>query len=315
MPSSPLAHPALVVALLALGRVSGVGAQEAPGPRVLTSFLPVYSVAATIAGDRAKVENWLPTGVDPHDFQFSPRDMRRLRDADLLIVGGLKLEGWSEAQLRRISGHDRLQVLELAAGLPADALLHAEEEEHAHGKDDHDHDHGDGPNPHFWLDPQLLAKTVPAVVAAFTSLDPEGAAVYARNAEALVARLGQLDREFEEGLRSANTPFITYHDAFPYLARRYGLNLAGVVEATAAEQPSARRLGALTALVRKEGVKVLFTDGKPTRLARRLAEDLKLRVAELETLETGPLEPGAYEAGMRRNLKTLREALSAPAQP
>lgn len=300
---------------------------QAPAPRplqVLTSFLPVHSLALAVGGDRAQVENWIPQGVDPHDFQFSPRDLRRLRGARLLVIGGLQLEGWKADQLRRASGNERLALVEAAAHLPESALVReiatgASGSAHDDGHDhDPGHDHGPagGANPHFWLDPLLGAHAVTNLVNAFSAADPAHGTDYSANGRACVARLKAIDAEYREALGPLQTKaFITYHNAFPYLARRYGLRLAGVVESTAAEDPSARELAALAALVRREQVQVLFVDGPPTRLARRLATDLKLKLATLETLETGKLGLSAYEEGLRRNLKALQDGLSGPPRP
>lgn len=325
----PVAHRLLHAAVALSATLAIASARAESGRlRVLTSFLPVHSLTVAVAGNRAEVSNWLPTGVDPHDFQFSPRDIRRLAEADLLVVGGLGLENWTTDQLRRLSGNSRLRLAEAAAGLPAVALIHDAAGTRSHDHD-HDHDHAPdhrheeghahgndgGPNPHFWLDPLLMAHAVTNVVQALQALDPEGRAIYEANAAVYLAGLNQLHQDFEAGLRPLQgIPFLTFHNAFPYLARRYGLKLAGVVESTAAEEPSARELADLARLVRQEGVKVLFTDGPPTRLASRLAKDLGLRLARLETLETGDLKPGAYEAGMRRNLRALTTALR-PVEP
>ncbi len=324
LPHRSVRFSALLLAWLfgAHGLLAAPAPAPAPAPptlRVLTSFLPVHSLALAVAGDRAVVENWLPPGVDPHEFQFSPRDLRRLRDARLLLVGGLRLEGWKEQQLRQASGNEQLTLVEASAGLPPESLIAAagaDAGDHAHAPGEHhDHDHGGGPNPHFWLDPLLGAHAVTNLVQAFTSVDPGNAAVYAANGAACVARLHAIDAEYRTALVPLRTrAFITYHDAFPYLARRYGLRLAGVVERSAAEDPSARELAELAALVRREKVGVLFVDGQPPRLARRLASDLKLKLGTLETLETGKLGLTAYEDGLRRNLGALVDGLGSPSR-
>jgi zinc/manganese transport system substrate-binding protein len=155
-----------------------------------------------------------------------------------------------------------------------------------------------------------MAHAATNILNALSDLDPAGKDLYSRNTLDTVTRLHALDRQFTEALAPVRqVPFITYHNAFPYLARRYGLRLVGVVEATASEEPSPRELARLNALVRGEKVRVLFIDGQPSRLARRLASDLGLTLATLETLETGTLSATAYEAGMRRNLDTLTRAL------
>lgn len=283
-------------------------------PTVLTSFLPIHSLSVAIAGDQADVQNWLPQGVDPHDFQFSPRDLRRLRSASLLIVGGLGLEGWSEAKLRKLSGNPTLKLVEAAAGLPKEALI-VDPCGHDH---DHDHDapaHAETPNPHFWLDPILMTHAVTNIARALQDIDPTHAEAYQRNAAAATESLQTLHLEYARTLAQSSTAFITYHGAFPYLARRYNLRLVGVVESGPTDQPSARQLSDLGRLVRSENARVLFMDGEPPRLARQLASDLKLKLASLETLETGAFGPKAYENGMRRNLEVLRKALSPSPLP
>lgn len=275
-------------------------------PLVLTSFLPIHSLTVAVAGNRAQVENWIPPGVDPHEFQFRARDLKRLSNAALVVTAGCGLEGWREAQLREMSGNPRLRLVEVAARLSAEdfmrdtARLESSRPAGSEGP----------PNPHFWLDPLLFARVTTVVTEALAAIDPAGRRDYEANASNWVARLSALNVELETGLRECReVPFLTYHDAFPYLAKRYGLKLVGVVEPAAEQQPSAHRLAQLSELVKGQKVKILYTSAQPGRLARQLASDLRLKLAVLDTLETGNPGPRAYEDGMRRNLKVLRETL------
>jgi ABC-type Zn uptake system ZnuABC Zn-binding protein ZnuA len=103
---------------------------------------------------------------------------------------------------------------------------------------------------------------------------------------------------------------VTFHDAFPYFLRRYDLHLVGVVEEVPDVDPSPRYLARLMRAIRASGVGVVFTEPQfNVALAKRLAEDLKLKLAELDVLETGPLTAGAYEDAMRTNLRVLNEQL------
>lgn len=312
-------YATLALCLAALTPFTRANAAPAPAPSpkptVLTSFLPIHSLTLAIAGSEVTVENWLPAGVDPHDFQFSPRDLRRLRDATLLVTGGLGLEGWTEPKLRSLSGNPSLRLVEAAHSLPAESLI-----QEACGHDhEHDHDsdaaHAHAPNPHFWLDPVLMTHAATNILKALQNAFPQSADAFARHAAEAIAGLNRLHADFTRDLNGASTPFITYHNAFPYLARRYNLRLVGVVESGATDQPSARQLSDLGQLVRKENARVLFMDGEPPRLARRLSSDLRLRLASLETLETGELGLEAYEKGMRRNLQTLKTVLRGESQP
>jgi ABC-type Zn uptake system ZnuABC Zn-binding protein ZnuA len=120
-----------------------------------------------------------------------------------------------------------------------------------------------------------------------------------------------LHAEFQVQLhRFKGRPVVTFHDAFPYLTRRYGLELVGVIEEVPNVEPSARYLANLLKTIRATKVDLLFTEPQfNPLLAERLAKDLGVRLASLDTLETGEASADFYEAGMRRNLRTLVENL------
>ena len=283
--------------------------------RVLTSLSPIYSWTAAVAGGRATVENLLPADTGPHDFQFRPRDLKRLESADLILMNGLGLEHWLLRTLDADATRRALPRVEVSAGWPSSALIRdlpslstPAQSVKAH---DHDQDHDGGPNPHLWLDPVFARHAVTNILHALETADPANAAAYRTNAAAYLERLTQLDKALRDATREwAGRPVVTFHDAFPYFCRRYSLDLVGVVEEIPGNSPSPRHLAALMKVIRERKVRVIFTETQfNSRLARQLAADLSIPVAELEVLETGPLTPTAYEDGMRRNLEILRKAL------
>ncbi len=273
-----------------------IEAGRAATNRIVTTFLPLYSIAANVAGDLASVENLLSPNVSPHDYQLSPQDGRRLSAAGLVVVSGLGLEA-SLASL--IKKRDR-GIVEAAAGL-GDKLIRSNDKHH-------------GPwNPHFWLDPTLIAHAATNVLRALQQADRRNASAYASNAIAYVERLHRLDAEIESALAPyKGQPIVTYHDAYPYLARRYGLKVVGVVEPVPDIDPSPRHLSALRKTIGEHSVRVIFTDkGGSTRLAERLSADLNVKLVALDPLESGNLTPSAYEDGMRANVRVLQETLRA----
>jgi ABC-type Zn uptake system ZnuABC Zn-binding protein ZnuA len=151
---------------------------------------------------------------------------------------------------------------------------------------------------------------------AYQAADPGNAARYASNAVAYVARLAALDAELSRGLKGfAGVPLATFHDAFPYFARRYGLRVVGVVEEIPDVDPTPRHLSRLGARLRAEKAQAIFVEPRHSRrLAERISRDLGIRVGTLDTLETGPANPAAYEEGMRANLRALQATLK-PARP
>jgi zinc transport system substrate-binding protein len=302
--------------LLILGVVCGGGTLQATNRlQVVTSVAPLYCWAVNVAGDRADVASLLPPNVGPHDFQFRPRDIRRVERANVVFLNGLGLESWFSRvfQNRKIP----VRIVEAAAGLSTNQLIYGvpeleiadHEGNHAH---DHGHDHGAGaPNPHLWLDPLLACHAVSNLVAALGELDRPNAAYFAERGQAYVTRLKALDDELRRAIGTLKSrDIVTFHDAFPYFCRRYELHLVGVIEEVPGTSPSPRYLSELSAAIRRDKVTALFVEPQfEVKLARQLAKDLSIGVATLDTLETGRLTPEAYEEGMRANLRALQGAL------
>ena len=264
----------------------------AAGLRVVTTLPPIYCLTANVAGNLARVDNLLPPGAAAHDFQFTFAERRKLEQADLVIANGLGMEPWLDKVLEK-SGPRR--VVRCATGLESGT----------------DSTGVRAPNPHVWLDPILACRMVTNILAALQQADPANASDYATNAAAFAQRLQKLDEELRAGLAALpSRAIITSHDAFPYLARRYGLQVVGVIEEVPEVDPSPAHLSALRATIQKHGVKALFVDAhEPGRRARRLGRDFGVSVGELDTLEAAPLTLSAYEEGMRRNLRALQQAL------
>jgi zinc/manganese transport system substrate-binding protein len=277
----------------------------AEGPRLVTSFFPLYCWTVNVAGELAEVENLLPPRAEPHEYAFTPSDARKLGGADLIVVNGLGLEAWLPKFLRSsLSSRDRIR--NVSAGLGAQLI--AGEHNHGHGG----HDETAHANPHVWLDPQLAAHGVSNILSALQRIDPAHSSTYASNAMAYVARLHKLNDDVRLSLASAtNRAIVTWHDAFPYLARRYGLEIAGVVEEVSDVNPTPKYLSRLGRMMRERGIRVIFVaPGGQTRLARRIAADLSVELVELDTLESGPLTPSAYEERMRHNAAVLQKHLN-----
>ena len=273
-------------------------------PRVVTSLFPIYCWASIVAGTNADVENLLPPRAELHEYAFTPGDARRLSQADLIVVNGLNLEGWLPKFLR--SAPDvRQRLVTVSAGLKAELI--AGEHHHGHSEGEH----AAHANPHFWLDPQLAAHGVSNILVALQRIDPAHADAYTSNAQAYITRLNKLDGDIRQTLATVtNRALVTYHDAFPYFTRRYGLEVAGVVEEVPEVNPTPKYLSRLRATMRERNIDVIFVaPGGRTRIARRIAEDLRVNLVELDTLETGAPSPSAYVELMMTNALVLQKHL------
>lgn len=290
--------------------------------KIVGSFLPAYCVAANVAGDAAFVENLLPGAVNPHEFQLAPKDLKRIEEADLIVLNGLALEEWFSKLANRFPANGKPKIFRCADGLedvliPIAASGGSEASKHAdHDHADHTgHAHGGKYNPHLWLDPMVMARVATNLSLALSALDPANTERYRGNARAYAERLKELDQRIERTLTPVRSkPFVTLHDAFPYFSRRYQLRLSGVLELEPEVSPSPRYLGQLVRRMRQDQVSALFTEpGNTPRIAKQVAADLGIATVELETLETGKPEASAYESGLVRIAETLEKHLSKPA--
>lgn len=277
--------------------------------QVVASFMPVYAHAARVAGDRADVTMLLKADSGPHDYQLSPGDVKRIADADLFLINGAGIEEWLD-DLVRSAGSTRLRVVDTGAGVEKSASPAVVEIAGAGGHDGHGHDHGAGANPHIWLDPVNAMEQTRAIARAFIEADPENAEVYQSHANQYLAELGELDRDFRAAMAALpGKDLITFHDAFPYLAKRYGMNYVGYIEAFPEKDPTPAQLKSLVRAIQKHQVKVLFAEvGYSPAILKSLAEQTGARVVELDTLEVGEADPHAYIARMRNNLRALQNA-------
>jgi zinc transport system substrate-binding protein len=170
-------------------------------------------------------------------------------------------------------------------------------------------------DPHIWLDPVRMEAIVRKVQRGLTNVDPKGRAVYARNAQRFLAELGALDTRYAQGLaHCARHVIVTGHEAFGYLAQRYGLRQEGVAGLSPDAEPDAQRLGQLADLVKKLGVTVVFTEALVSpRIADTLAREAGVKTETLNPLEgltDQELAKGAtYVSVMDQNLAKLRRAL------
>ncbi|MED4954900.1 metal ABC transporter substrate-binding protein [Paenibacillus macerans] len=114
---------------------------------IKTSFYPMYEFTRHVAGELANVENLVPAGMEPHDWEPTPQDMAAITEADVLVYNGAGMEGWVDQVLDSATGKG-LKAIEASQGLE---IMEGAEDEHAHGEaahEDGEHAHEEGEHVH-----------------------------------------------------------------------------------------------------------------------------------------------------------------------
>lgn len=261
---------------------------------IVTSFYPMYIATINITKDvpGVKVVNMAqPTTGCLHDYQLTPENMITLSEAQIFVTNGAGMENFMD---KVVSQLPELKIINASNGIP---LIEG------HGEE--------GANPHVWVsisDAILQVKNIGGQLAA---LDPEHATQYNNNTAAYVSKLEELKTRMHQSLDNvAKRDIITLHEAFPYFAREFNLNIAAVVEREPGSEPSAAELAETIEIVKKSGINALFTEPQySARAAETIANETGAKVFILDPVVSGPMEADAYIKIMEGNMKTLQEAL------
>ena len=277
--------------------------EETTSTKIMATFFPMYLFTRAVAGSEAEVELLVPPNTDVHSYQASPDEIRSLAEADILITNGLGIEEFLDQMITN-TGNSQLKQIDSSQGIEA---LQVEEKDHDHDHD-HGHSHEDG-NPHVWLDPVLAQQQVINIRDGLIAADPQNSQTYQANAEVYLSQLQQLDQEFQTQLAPLNgCQFIAFHDAYPYLAKRYGLEQIAVI-ALPEDNLSPQDIQRVVNTAQQYNIKLLLSeDGVEDGRLQRISEDTGLTVKTLDPIEVGTLDPQYYLTAMESNLQTLVEA-------
>ncbi|WP_128428332.1 metal ABC transporter substrate-binding protein [Streptomyces cyaneus] len=304
------------VTALGLGSLSACSTDSAAAGNtdkfdVVASFYPMAFLAEQIGGGHVNVTTLTEPGQEPHDLEISSQQRAQLEESD----AALYLKGLQPSVDEAIA-QSGLKTKIDAAGLTSLEEHGNEVGGHAAEHDDeHGHEEEGGKDPHIWLDPVKYAEVAEGVGKAFEKADPDHAADYKKNTAALVKKLGDLNTQYETGLKNSKSKvFITTHAAFGYLAERYGLTEEAISGLDPESEPSAARVKELEKMAKADGVTTVFYETLVSdKTAKTIAKDANLDTDVLDPLEgiTDKSKGDDYFQVMESNLKALQTALGA----
>ncbi len=263
--------------------------------QIVTSFYPIYLFTKNIALDVPGVTVTNMTEAQTgclHDYQLSPDNLKLLESADAFVINGAGMEAF----LDKVLAQDKdLKIIEAAAGIP---LI----------KDPSGED-----NPHVWVGISGAIAEVENISRELSEIDPEHKEAYRANADAYIKKLTALQQKMHEALDGyAGQGIITFHEAFPYFAQEFNLNIAAVIEREPGSEPTARELDETLGIIRDQGIKALFAEPQyPAKAAETISQETGLKVYYLDPVASGSGDaaPDSYEKTMETNLQVLKEAL------
>ena len=284
------------IALVGCGGANQTAEKKTAEPfRIVTSFYPMYVATINITDGVDGVEVYNMTKPQTgclHDYQLMTDDMKTLEKADAFIINGAGMEDFMDKVTEQ---QKKLKVIDASRGIE---LIHDEE----------------GDNPHVWLSVTDAIAQTRNIADQLKEADPAHAAQYEKNAAAYIEKLTSLKSEMHAALDNVpHKDIVTFHEAFPYFAKEFNLNIIGVVEREPGTEPTPTELQETIEQVNALPSKVLFTEPQYSpAAAETIARETGAKIYTLDPVVTGEATPqakNAYIDTMKKNMKILQEAL------
>lgn len=263
---------------------------------IITSFYPIYIEAINVTKDIERVEVINMTQSQTgclHDYSLTTENLKTLSNGDVFIINGAGMESFLDKVV------DQLPNIKMVDASQNISLLKDEDGEE---------------NPHVWVSITHAMTQVSNIASQLSAIDPDHAGQYSNNAKAYNDKLQALKDEMHSIIDNLpNRDIITFHEAFPYFAEEFNLNIAEVIEREPGTEPSAKELEKAIEIIKNTGIKALFAEPQySSKVADTIAGETGATVYYLDPVVTGDADPNGYDDyinKMKENLKVLEEAL------
>lgn len=273
---------------------------------VVASFYPLAEFARNVGGEDVEVTTLVPAGVEPHDFEPTPNDVKNILESNIVLYNGAGLDIWVSNIISENAFAS--EAMDMSTYVPLRGAIEEQEHEGEPAQEEGAFD------PHFWLDPVSAQTLVTVIAEKFSTIDPDNATVYQKRADTYIVELQKLHARYEGGLaRCRLNDVIVSHNAFAYLGERYGFTIHSLSGFSPESEPSAKTLAELSDLAEELDVRYVLVE---TLVSPKTAESVA-KEAGAETMVLNPLEgltPDELAQGldylsiMEQNLATLKKA-------
>lgn len=294
--------------------------------KVVASFYPLYEFTKNVASEKATVSSFVPIGVEPHDWEPSTGNLLALKESDIFVYNGGGLEPFVD-QLVNSGEYPNILFVETTSGIELIETEDYDEYEEHTAKEKHKvdervtemhedpHDHDLPLDPHIWLDPILAKHQVEMIKNALIKIDPENSKYYEDNAAVYSTKLDSLHSKIRTELSNCKKDtIVSFHNAFSYFAKRYGINTVSLSGIAPESEVTAKELKEIVDFVKENEISVIFAEELvDPKLVNVLAEEAGAQVLILSPLEgvsKEELEKGVtYLDKMEENLQNIKTAL------
>jgi zinc/manganese transport system substrate-binding protein len=281
---------------------------------VVASFSILGDFVKEVGGDRVALTTLVGANGDAHVYSPTPADAKAMAGARLVVVNGLKFEGWITRLIK--SSGTKATIATATTGITP---LQNEADDHDHGKKDkHGHNHAGQDDPHAWQSVANAKIYVANIRDALVKADPAGQASYEANATRYLAQLDAVEAEVKAAIAripADRRKAITSHDAFGYFVKAYGIEFIAPQGVSTEAEASAKDVGRIIRQIKAEKIPAVFLENVTNpRLIERIAKESGARVGGQiysDALSDAGGPAGTYIAMMKHNISQIEKALAA----
>lgn len=265
--------------------------------KVVATFYPLAYLAEKIGGERVSVYTLIPYNVEVHNWQPSPSDIMTIENSDIIILNGAGLDWWFESEILPLINISGKIIVNTTEGLPL--ILHNNQYD-----------------PHTWLSPYMAKLQAEKILSALIKKDPLGEKYYKERFKEIESKLNEIDEKYLIELKNKKRDIIIVsHEAFGYLAERYGFKQIGIIGISAEEEPNPRLILEIIELMKKYNLTTLYfdpiySDKYVKMIKNELENKLGINVNVLKIyLCLGPIDNKDYFEQLEENLESLKKGL------
>jgi len=285
---------------------------------VTTTIYPLYNIAKEIGGDKIKLQNLIPFGVEAHGFDPTPADMAKLSKSDIFITSSDSMEPWKDKIVKSLKIEQK--VFDMSEHVKLRTLQEDNDEHHEDEKDkkghkhEHEHEH-DGMDPHYWVSLNNYILMTETITKLFIEKDSTNKDFYIQNSNNYLTKVKALKEKYDLSMANCtNKKILVNHDAFAYFADDYGVTQHSISGMSPEDKPSAKQISELIDLVKNEKINtVFFEEFASPKVAQTIAKAANVKIDTLRPAENISKEENKKGYGylqiMEENLEKLKFAM------
>lgn len=281
--------------------IGGCKREEDNKIKLVASCYPIYIMASNIADgiDDVEVLNMSETHKGClHNFQLQSEDLKKIEKSSAFIINGAGMESFLDKVVKELPN---VKIVDSSLGID---LI---KDDDCHHEEDCEHEY----NPHIWLSVSNYIKQVRNISDRLSEIDPAHAEKYKENTEKYIKKLNSLKNEMLTQMGDIKGKnIITFHEAFPYFAKEFDINIVDVINSEPESEPSAKEIAEIMEKVKEYNISALFTEPQYSdSSAKVISAETGAKIYTLDPIVTGDGSKDDYINKMRKNVAVLKEAL------